>query len=527
MKGFAAAPRFPLPSIVMVLACAIYLIVGSVGHDPWKTDDALHIGVAFGFFSGGDWLIPRIAGEAWLGVTPLFHWLAAITGWLTQWALPFHDGARLASALFGALLLYLLARTAAALYDRDAGLAAPLLAIGTIGLLVPIHDAQPAVAVLAASALAYLGLAISPPRPLLGMLALGLGIGLSVLAGGLSGALPLLPLLLLPVLQRQWFGFVMALAAAAAVGSTWPAALTADHANHLLAWWNAQRSTMAVSPQALNRDHLELLGWFAWPVLPIALWSAWLERHHWREWNWLVPLTGTLSALIWFLLHEARPLMALPLLPPLVLLASAGAHRLRRGAASALDWFGMMTFSLIIGLVWLGGIAMWTGWPARIARNFAKLEPGFEAHFSVAALAMAAAFTTAWLVAVIKLPRSPWRAAIRWAVGVTAMWGVLFALWLPWIDYGKSYREVIYSLQRALPSDAGCIERRQLGLPQRALIDYFAGLHTVPSSRRADCRWLLVQGGRNETVPAGWQKTWEGHRPGDRSERLRLYQRER
>jgi len=166
VKPLASAAGFPLPLIAVALLCAAYLVAGNVGHDPWKADDAVHLGVAYGFRAGGDWLLPRIAGEVWLGTTPAYHWVAAATAWLTQWALPFHDGARLASALFGLVFLYFLARSAAALHDRDTGLSAPLLAIGTLGLLVPIHDAQPAIAVLAASAFAYYGLSRLQQAPL-------------------------------------------------------------------------------------------------------------------------------------------------------------------------------------------------------------------------------------------------------------------------------------------------------------------------------------------------------------------------
>jgi hypothetical protein len=102
------------------------------------------------------------------------------------------------------------------------------------------------------------------------------------------------------------------------------------------------------------------------------------------------------------------------------------------------------------------------------------------------------------------------------------MWGLLVALWFPWIDYGKSYRSVSESLTHALPADHGCIERRGLSLAHRAIFDYHAGLRTQPESPKARCRWLLAA----DQAPEGWRKIWEGHRPGDRSERLRLYRRE-
>ena len=526
----ASAPTanagFPLPLAVIVLLCAAYLIVGNVGHDPWKADDAVHLGIAYDLHTGDDWL-PRIAGEVWMGVIPAYHWVAAATAWLTQWLLPFHDGARLATALFGALFLFFLARSAAVLYEANSGLVAPVLAIGTLGLLVPIHDAQPAVAVLAASAFAYYGLARLQQTPISAALIAGLGYGCAFLAGGLAGVSPLLPLLLLPLLQKSPLVLGVTLLSAVTLAAIWPALLAVTHPELLRVWWNEELAAATLSSKTFSRDHLELLAWFAWPTLPLGAWAVWASRRQWREWHIALPLLGTVVALIWFFYHEARPLAALPLLTPLTLLASGGAHKLRRGAANAFNWFGMMTFTLVIGLIWLGGIAMWIGLPTQIARNFAKLEPGFDMQFSVGALALALAFSTAWIAALTKLPRSPWNAAIRWGTGIVAMWGVLVALWFPWIDYGKTYRGVATALRHALPRNSGCVSGRDIGPAQRAVIDYFAGIRTQAETKTASCRWLLVLGSAHqEPAPAGWRKTWEGNRPGDKSERLRLYRRD-
>jgi 4-amino-4-deoxy-L-arabinose transferase-like glycosyltransferase len=237
----------------------------------------------------------------------------------------------------------------------------------------------------------------------------------------------------------------------------------------------------------------------------------------------MLPLVGAIAAFAWFLVHEAKPLTALPMLPPLVLLASAGTERLKRGAASAWDWFGMMTFTIVAALIWLGSVAMLTGWPPKIAHNFVKLEPGFVASFSPFAVVAASAVTALWLALLIHMPRSPWRVASRWAAGLTVMWALLALLWMPWIDYGKTYRPVAISLRHALPADAGCVGRLSLGVPQRAALDYFGGIRTRWGSKA--CDWLVIQGGPTELAPEGWTKVWEGNRPGDRTERLRLYRR--
>ena len=520
----------PRPWLVLLL-CGIYLLTGVIGHDPWKSEDAIHLGVAWGIFNGEGWLVPRIAGEPWMGTTPAWHWVAAILARLTSWALPFHDGARLATPAFGALLLLGLHRAAGLLHGHDRGTAliAPLLAIGTLGLLVPSHLAHPAIAVLAATSAAFIGLALLPQQPAPGTAWLALGVGGAFLFGGLGSVAPLLPLLLLPAVRRQWLVLFFAIYLSLAVASIWPTLLALRIPEHLTAWWRHELDGAALR-LAFPAKHLKLLGWFTWPLWPIAIWvawSAWRHRRHWRDdWSLLVPMAGTLSALAWFLTHEARPLNAMPLVVPLCLLAAAGVDRLRRGATGALDWFGMMTFTLVTGLVWLGASAMLAGWPPRVARNFVKLAPGFVAEVSVPALLAGLAITAVWGLLLLRLPRSSWRATARWAGGVAVPWALVMTLWLPWIDHGRTNRSAAAGLRKAIGQDSGCIVRSGLGASQRASLDYFAGIRTLPRSAGADCRWLLAQEGSRRNARPGWKEVWEGGRPGDRHERLRLYLRD-
>lgn len=523
VSRFPTESRQPAPFAWLVLAlCAAYLVAGTTGHDPWKSEDAVGLAITHGFFSGNGWLVPGIAGEFWPDAEPLYHWLAAGTAALTQGFLPFHDGARLASALFGGLFLFLLAGTARSLYGPDASRGAPLLAIGTLGLLVPLHEAQPAAAVLAATAGVYWGSALLAERPLTGALMMGGGLGATFLAGGLGGLLPPLVLLAVPLMQRRWAALAVAISLAVAVGTSWPMLLGRHAPAFLDAWWGSELASI-LPHDAVSLGHAKLLGWFAWPVLFIAPWAIWRGRRQLATPGMALPLLGAMVALVWYLAHDAKPATLLPLMPPLILLAAAGTASLRRGAANAWDWFGMMTLSIAAALVWLGSVAMQSGWPPKIAHNFAKLEPGFVAHFSLPALLVALFATAAWFLALWRLPRSPWRVAIRWAAGITVVWVLLTTLWMPWIDYGKTYRPVVAELRQVLPADAGCIGRRGVGAPQRAALDYFAGIRTRAGSK--GCQWLIAQGSQHDAAPAGWQKVWEGHRPGDRGEWLRLYRR--
>ena len=528
--------NLPLSQPALACLCLVYLFAGITGHDPWKTDDAIHFGISYTMLGSGNWLLPQLAGEFVAGAAPLYYWIGAGCAKLLGGWMPVHDAVRLASALCGAAFLALLGVAGARLngsQDRGAT-AAILIAIGSLGLLLPIHDTQPQIALLAASAAFYAGLAHLPQRPLGAGLEAGLGLGLGFLAAGVDALLFLLPLLVLLPLHAQWrsrralLGIAALLSVAAPLIALWPALLALHQPTAYSAWWSNLGVHLQDPILAKLPEYLELLGWFTWPALPLAVASLWLLRRRLGDAAVYLPLAGSFVALLALLFfHDPRPLPALPVLVPLILLACAGVGRLRRGAANAFDWFGMMTFTLFAALIWLGGFAIQLGIPGQIANNFARLQPGFNAPGGMMMWLLAGAASLLWLWLVSAAPRSPWRGLTNWAAGVTLVWTLVVALMLPWVDYGKSYRGVAAALKASLPAQHQCIAERRLGAAQRLSLDYFAGIKTQRGKTPA-CDLLLEQsGGKTAPEPEGWHTLWEGHRPGDRSERLRLYQRDR
>jgi 4-amino-4-deoxy-L-arabinose transferase-like glycosyltransferase len=180
-------------------------------------------------------------------------------------------------------------------------------------------------------------------------------------------------------------------------------------------------------------------------------------------------------------------------------------------------------------LMWLGWFAMTTGFPAAIARNFTRLEPGHVQQFSWTAFAVALACTLGWLGLIVKSERSaPFRSVTFWAAGITLLWALGMTLILSWIDYGKSYRQVAQALKKHVPEGTRCVESRGLGESQRAIFDYRVEIVTrrIESGGDTECPFLLVQArpGDSDNLGPGWKFLWEGRRPRDR-ERYRLYQR--
>jgi hypothetical protein len=149
-------------------------------------------------------------------------------------------------------------------------------------------------------------------------------------------------------------------------------------------------------------------------------------------------------------------------------------------------------------------------------------------EFSVASLLAALALFLAWLYVVCYTPLSPLRAPLRWASGIVLLWGTVSFLLMPWVDHQKSYRAVALQLRSKLPVDAPCVAAKTLGVPQAAALDYHGGIRTTPydEMRPAACPLILVQGSPRDEFDApgaGWAKLADVGRPGDKSERYRLY----
>ena len=61
-------PRFkgitlPPSGWALAILLSLYIFVGLIGHDPWKHDDAVTIGIVFDMVGNGHWLLPQLAGQ--------------------------------------------------------------------------------------------------------------------------------------------------------------------------------------------------------------------------------------------------------------------------------------------------------------------------------------------------------------------------------------------------------------------------------------------------------------------------------
>jgi 4-amino-4-deoxy-L-arabinose transferase-like glycosyltransferase len=525
---------YPLSGRMVIVLCLTVMLVGLIGHDPWKTDDVISLSIARSV-AQGHWLVPKMAGEAWLNSPPLYYWLAAICGTifgpnfipLLEW----HDAARLASLLLVAVGLTAIAYATRCFSGHEAGRVAPLLVIGTLGTLVPFHDAQPVLVTFAGLSIALAALAAWQKHPHFAGVGMGLALAVAFLGGGLDSLGLLLVILLACGIHRHWRQqsaktWLLATAIAVPLVAIWPVLLFKLSPVEFQIWWSQELLALQ-APLKLEIKRFAFLVWGLWPVLPFAVWSVWVQRKQLADPAAYLGLIATLVSLIFFLRSRDVAPAILPLIAALAILGMQTAHRLRRGAAGAFDWFGVTTLTLFIALAWLGGIAILTNLPEPIAKNFRIPAPGFVPHWSWPAFSVAVIATLAWLRLIFSAPRSPWRPISGWASGVAVMWVLLGMLWLPWIDYTKSYRKPSAELRRAIGQYDGCIERDQLGTVQRASFDYFDNIRTTTiHPGDSVCRLRIVQAvDGDEKKLSGWRMVTETARPGEKRERLRLYRR--
>ena len=527
----------PPRGLALVIWAALFLLLGSVGHDPWKGDDATHFGVIWSMLQSGSISVPTLTGSPHLEYPPLYHWLGMLLTQTLGWLLPAPDAARLASGVCAGLMLTAVGLAARRWHGAVALSPTVLLTLGSLGLMMHAHECQPMMAVAALAALGYLGFAWMDRHPLKGGVLAGLALGGLFLAGGLTATLLLAPLWLLAPAGLPGFRNRQSLIALGASGllamlvaAAFAAWVQLQQPDVFALWREAELQKLSPPLNRLTRlpDWAKMLAWFAWPAWPLAGWSLWQQRRHLAAPALRLPLAFLLCALVVAVLfYEVRSASALPLIVPFALLAAPGLPSLRRGAANAFDWFAVMTFGLLGLFVWFSWNTLANDYPVRFAATLQRLAPEFVFQFSLSALGVALTLSLCWTWLLLNSPRSPYRAITHWTAGVMLFWGLSATLIQPWVDFGKSYRPVVESLQHALRDvPSGCIASRNLGTTQRASLDYFANILTRhDSAAETQCPALLIQtpGVNSPVLPAPWQLRWEGRRPGDRNETLQLY----
>lgn len=550
-----------LPRLALILFCVAYVLPGFLGREPWKLADVSAFGVMLEMAAGhSSWWQPQVLGELVDEPGPLPYWLGAAFIRL----LPFLSADLAVRIPFGGLLALTLACTWYAVYHlarqrgaqpvafafggeaqpvdyaRTLADAALLALVASLGLAQLSHETTPDLARLAASSALLLGAArlaqaddAHPARSLLiwtlaattlvfsgaPWIALACGAGLLFWIGwprpgGPEHGARHRPL----IAAAASLALVMLVAAGAGLLQA-PALDMPDHWSDWTRWGR-------------------LLVWFTWPAWPLALWTLWRWRRQLRQPHVALPLWMTAVSVLNSAVNPDFDRALLLALPALATLAAFALPTLSRSVSALIDWFTLIFFTGCALIVWTVWVAMMTGVPTKPAANVARLAPGFVPEFSLLLFSLAALATLAWIWLVAwrvgAHRQALWKSLVLPAAGATLCWLLLMTLWLPLLDFGRSYGPLSRRVASLVPANS-CVLVDGLSSAQIAALQYHGRLTLVrtgqPEPTKArDCRSMVVNPGTQDTLDQRVQLTqWafkaSVSRLTDRKERLLVYQR--
>jgi len=548
-----------LPRVALLLLCIAYVLPGFFGRDPWKGADI----AAFGYMAelsrgASEWMAPHL-----LGMPPEVD--ALLPYWLGAWAMQVAPAwiatdfaARIPFAVLLALALaatwygtYYLARNTDAQPVAFAfgGEALPpdyacaiadggLLAfIACLGLAQLSHETTPAMAQLCFAALSFFALAALPYRTVMPVLAGVLGLVGLTLSGAPTVAL------LLGSGGAVIHGLDPSPGRKAASQQIWWAAGIAL-ITVLLAWLALRldlwrwRIELPEASWTEWRSLGRLLLWFTWPAWPLALWTVWRWRHQlirraMPSRHLAVPLWLAGIAIGATLTTGSADRSLLLALPALAALAAFSLPTLKRSVAALVDWFTLLFFTGWAVVIWVIWIALQTGVPQQPAANVARLAPGFQHSFSLLPFLIAAVATLAWAWLVkwrVGRHRSAiWKSLVLPAGGATLCWLLLMTLWLPLLDFARSYAPLVHRAMVIMPR-ATCIETHGLSRGQIAAFKLHGRVRVNIIDAQGSCPWLVVHKDALNTLPksvdlANWKLQGNIRHPIDRDEDLLIYRR--
>ncbi len=550
-----------LPRLALWLFCVAYVLPGFLGRGPWKREDITTLGYMAELAKGtADWWHPTLGGIGPEIDALLPYWLGA---WAMQIApawMPLGWAARLPFVWLLTLTLlatwygtYYLARSPLAQpvafafggeaqptdYARAVADGGLLAFIACLGLAQLAHETTPALTQLCFTALLFYATAALPYRAITPGLAAVVGLVGLTLSGAPSVSLFLGVgcagiYLLEPTLGRNE-SQQLKVRAAGLLGITLLCAMLSSGLN--LWHWRIDL------PQADWREWQSLgrlFLWFTWPAWPLALWTLWRWRHQLLGQRfagrhlWL-PLCFALVASAATLTAGGGDRSLLLALPALAALAAFALPTLERSVGALIDWFTLIFFSGCALIIWVVWISMQTGIPAQPAMNVARLAPGFVHSFSALPflIALSASLTWVWLVfwRIGRHRAALWKSVVLPAGGAALCWLLLMTLWLPLLDFARSYAPMMRQASTMLPEHPTCVSTLGLSRSQTAAFQFYTQLILKPANTGANCPWMIANG-ENPSTTAGfvpgkpWLLQGSFNHPASPEEKMYIFKRQ-
>jgi 4-amino-4-deoxy-L-arabinose transferase-like glycosyltransferase len=543
---------------ILWLFCLAYILPGFVGREPWKNADVSAFGYMLEIFKGhSSWFAPQSLGQAAEGSALLPYWLGV---WAMQLAPNWLEPAFTVRLPFIALLaltllatwhgVYYLARSPRALpvvfafggeakpkdYARTIADGGLLALIACLGLAQFSHETTPALPQVCFTAIAFYAVSAMPYHRAAAAIAFLAGLLGLTLSGAPSLAIVLgLGCALIFATDKQFedskhdavermdrlhYGLwmlccVVCSALLASSLNLWRFTAALPNAT----WQEAQTAS-------------RLLLWFAWPAWPLAIWTLWRWRRQYTSLHVALPLLFAGVAVVSMMFTRTSDRALLLGLPAMATLAAFALPTLERRLSALIDWFTLFFFSVVGMLIWGIWIAMQTGTSSQSIMLVNKLVPGYEPSFSWLPFLVAILGTLSWVYLVLwrvgRHRTAMWKSMVLPAGGSALCWLLLMTLWLPILDFARSYAPLVQRVAETIGKQP-CVQIYGLSPGQAAAFAYHGSMNLELLTPEAKCTWLIVDADAEQSLSdlnmSPWRFVTKFRRPTDDNEDVLLYRR--
>jgi 4-amino-4-deoxy-L-arabinose transferase-like glycosyltransferase len=275
-----------------------------------------------------------------------------------------------------------------------------------------------------------------------------------------------------------------------------------------------------------------LLLWFAWPAWPLAIWTLWRWRRQYNSLHVALPLLFVGVAVVSMLFTGTSDRALLLGLPAMATLAAFALPTLERRLSALIDWFTLFFFSVVGLLIWGIWITMQTGTSSQSIILVNKLVPGYEPSFSWLPFLVAILGTLSWVYLVLwrvgRHRTAMWKSMVLPAGGTALCWLLLMTLWLPILDFARSYAPLVQRVSETIGKQP-CVQIHGLSPGQAAAFAYHGSMNLQLLTSGEKCTWLIVDADTESSLSSENMKPWrfvtKVRRPTDDNEDVLLYRR--
>ncbi|MGA1567433.1 MAG: ArnT family glycosyltransferase [Methylophilaceae bacterium] len=504
----------------LIIFASIYIIFGLFDHSPWRPLETDSFSIFADIFFNKNIISANLASNEGFGHAHLYEVLGAIFSKIFFFLEP-HNAARLSNIIWISIAMLSIGLTNRELRGFGYGRQSNIIFLSSVGLFIALHSFNYEIAILTASALSLYAFSLSQRRPFRASILLGSALTIGIFTKGLFFYLPILGITLSLALLPNWNAkrlFIFSSIAyfcSVIILSIW-LFLLSSHAPESM----NQYLNQSLTPLTQNlKYYLVNLLWFAWPAIPLFFWTLFKEIDTFFKFKRThLPIIF----IFWFLIlliseSSINQTKLMILLPAISILASSSIDSLQRGASSALNWFGILIFSSITLVLWIGWFAFHVGIPFKLHERMLYLSGNLIPEFNLITFLLALTFLSLWIFSLLKNKLTNRSTVTNWALGITLVWVTIALLWFPMIENRKNYGQVYQSIQELNLSKNECLNSNDLNASHIDLIFYYTQL--IIKNQSYSCAYTigysnLARG--SELVKDKKNILWTGKMPNDR-----------